>query len=69
MAGRVAKLLGIIRYRRRWRILAAAAVTAADKATMELDHHVRDRGRRRGAGQRPPPERPSAPHIPSSADR
>ncbi|MBL6082628.1 hypothetical protein JMJ56_32200 [Belnapia sp. T18] len=52
MAGLIAKLLGRVRYRRRWRILAAAAVAAADKATMELDHHVRDYGRRHGADQR-----------------
>lgn len=67
MAGLIAKLLGTIRYRRRWRILAAAAEAAADKATTELDHHVRDRGRRHGAGQRPPPERPSTARIPSAA--
>ena len=55
MVGLIAKLLGTIRYRRRWRILAAAAEAAADKATMELDHHVRDRGRRHGADRRPRP--------------
>jgi hypothetical protein len=52
MAGLIAKLLGAIRYRRRWRILAAAAEAAADKATMELDRQVRDRGRPHRAGQR-----------------
>ena len=67
MVSLIAKLLGTIRYRRRWRILAAAAEAAADKATMELDHHVRDRGRRHGADRRPPLERSSAPRIPSAA--
>jgi hypothetical protein len=43
----IAKLLGTIRYRRRWRILAAA-----DKAATKLDHHVRNRGRRHGVDQR-----------------
>lgn len=65
MAGLIAKLLGAIRYRRRWRILAAAAEAAANKATTELDRRVRDRGRRHRADQRPYAERSRAPHIPS----
>jgi hypothetical protein len=35
MAGLIAKLLGAIRYRRRWRDLAAAAEAAANKATIQ----------------------------------
>ncbi|MCB4823592.1 hypothetical protein [Roseicella aerolata] len=66
MAGLIGKLLGAIRYRRRWRILAAAAEVAADKATTELDRHVRDRGRRHRAGQRSLAERPPASRIPRS---
>lgn len=54
MAGLIARLLGTARYRQRWRIFTAAAEAAADKATTELDRHVRDRGRRHGADQRPP---------------
>ena len=67
MVDLIAKLLSTIRYRRRWRILAAAAKAAADKASMELDQHVRDRGRRRCADRRPPLERSSAPRIRSAA--
>jgi hypothetical protein len=67
MAGLIAKLLGAVRYRRRWRALAAAAEAAADKATTELDLRVRDQGRRRRTDQRHSTERPLAPQIPSVA--
>jgi hypothetical protein len=67
MAGLFAKLLGAIRYRRRWRALAAAAEVAADKATTELDRHAQDRGRRRRTGKRHSVEQPLAPQATSIA--
>ena len=67
MAGLITKLLGAIRYRRRWRALAAAAEAAADKVTTEFDRHVRDRGRRRRSGQRPSAKQPLAPQVSSVA--
>jgi hypothetical protein len=57
MAGPLAEFLRKIRYRRRWRDLAAAARSAADEATADLDRRVRDRNRRRRPGERPAAER------------
>jgi len=64
MAGPLAEFLRKIRYRRRWRALAAAARSAADEATAELDRRVRERDRRRRPGQRPAAERPSVARVP-----
>jgi hypothetical protein len=64
MAGPIAEFLRKIRYRRRWRALAAAARSAADKATADLDRRLRDRDRRRRPGERLAAERPAVARVP-----
>ena len=64
MAGPIAEFLRKIRYRRRWRAVAAAARSAADEATADLDRRVRDRGRRPMPGERPAAERQAAERVP-----
>jgi hypothetical protein len=64
MASPLAEFLRKIRYRRRWRALAAAARSAADEATAELDRRVRDRDHRCRPGERPVAERQAAERVP-----
>jgi hypothetical protein len=64
MAGPIAEFLRKIRYRRRWRAVAAAARSAADEAMADLDRRVRDRGRRPMPGERPAAEWQAAERVP-----
>lgn len=64
MAGPLAGFLRKIRYRRRWRALAAAARSAADEATAALDRRLRDWNRRPILGERPAAERQAAERVP-----
>jgi hypothetical protein len=63
MSGPIAEFRRKIRYRRRWRAVAAAR-SAADEAMADLDRRVRDRGRRPMPGERPAAERQAAERVP-----
>lgn len=63
MLGLVAEFLRVIRYRRRWHALAAAAQAAADNATADLDRRIRDQNRQRKPGASPRTARPFPPHA------